>query len=148
MSLTDLRNSAPMFDGYESVAELLEWIGAPEPLTERAGRITAALQRSPGFRNFYKYISERGTHLEEYAGIIVRRSNEYRWGSTPSMEFWEDIYKPTGWLVGTGNKRVQLVQQLEETWGPEQALILQVLNGRFELSSRVIPLFSKGVIKA
>ncbi|ACV50046.1 hypothetical protein [Delftia phage PhiW-14] len=131
-----------VFDGYESIGEIIDWVAAPENLALRVERMQRALASSPGFANFHKYISTKGAHLKGYEGLIVRRPNEHRWGSTPSMEFWEHIYDPSGFANATDNKRSQLVRQLEETWTEEVKVIQRVIRGDYELPSNIIPLFS------
>lgn len=131
----------PIYDGEESLDEVVQWVSEPLDIKERAERLLDATQRSPAFGIYIKQLYDPTfTFTETLAQgpLVVRTRKLGRWGYTPTSIFMKELgrYSDSSSILPIYRLN-QLMSALDDVYGPDSAHIVGMLKGEPIISDRI-----------
>lgn len=131
----------PIYDGEESLSEVIDWVSEPDDIKERTERYVSAFNNCPSFQfvirqTFNPSLSFKET-LEQ-GELIVRTLPYGRWGFTPVTRLVKEIerYSDSSSILPK-YRLTQLMAALDDTYGPDGVYIKAVVEGRNILPEKI-----------
>jgi hypothetical protein len=131
----------PVYDGEESLAEVVEWVAEPDDIKERAERLVEALNGSLSFlllitQTFQPQFSFKETLAQ---GELIVRTHPYgRWGFTSVTKLAKEIERYSDSSPVLPQYRLtQLMASLDDTYGPDGVYIKAMVEGRNILPEKI-----------
>ncbi len=132
----------PLVDGYESVKEILDWIGSKQEVSDRVKAIKEYREKSKAFARFLlEYGRQKEGAFSEVAALIDKYnpSKKSRWLLEPCSVVWAELasYDNSNAQMAIEVKRLRLLKMLEETNPDDAEIMFSLINGSYTLPDRV-----------